>query len=54
MDKLGEELRNFAMAVDVSNEFLPNVIVRVQDKAQQGSKRALNKGIQVCPKHSAK
>jgi hypothetical protein len=47
MDELGEELRNFAMTTNVSKGFLLNVIARVRDNTQQGSKRALDKAIKI-------
>jgi hypothetical protein len=47
VDELGEEVKKFATATDVSKEFLLNNIARVRDNAQQGLKKVLNKMNQV-------
>jgi hypothetical protein len=43
MDNLGEELKRFAKAVDVTKEFLLGIITRVSDLGWRGNKKALNK-----------
>jgi hypothetical protein len=47
MDDLGEELKCFAKAADVTKEFLLGVITRVSDLGWRGNKKALNKIRQV-------
>ncbi len=47
MDNLGEELRHFATAVDVTKEFLLGIITHVSDLGWQGNKKAPNKIRQV-------
>ncbi len=47
MDDLGEELKHFAKAADVTKEFLLGIITRVSDLGWRGNKKALDKICQV-------
>ncbi len=47
MDDLGEELKCFAKAADVTKEFLLGIITRVSDLGWRGNKKALDKIRQV-------
>ncbi len=47
MDDLGEELKRFAKAADVTKVFLLGVITRVSDLGWRGNKKALDKIRQV-------
>ncbi len=47
MDNLGEELKRFAKAADVTKEFLLGVITCVSDLSWRGNKKALDKICQV-------
>ncbi len=47
MDNFGEKIKTYATAAEVLKDFSLNVITRVQDNTQRGSKKALNKMQQI-------